>query len=636
MKQIKKIGVFISHIYGEYQSMLCEGIIHKATEYGYLVEIFSSNEGENLGDYGLGEFGILHIPNVDDYAGIIFASDTYRLISLKDEITKLLETQFTCPIIDIAQSKSPFPRIILENNNPFEDLVTHLAKVHQYKHICYLGNIEQPKLSNLRYHAYQRGIKNLNLPLSDQHFYECTNTKNQIAKAVTFFLNTKQRPEAILCYNDEYALSVIEELRARGMKVPEDIAVTGCDTLEFGQNTMPSLTSVTFPIEELGESAMNQLIRIFHGETIEPLLTVNASPHIASSCGCCIKNAENHSYSHILKHRIDTLENHLVSHIHMSSTLHNVTDIDQGMDILAQFLIDLPECKEFYLCLYEGWDRVSKHIRILTNSEKERFDTNTILLKLALKDGKRLPECTFIKHNCLPNYIYEKDCTYIYTPLFFGENNFGYVALSYHHDKVGYSFSFISWLMNINSMLKNICDNKNMGLLVGRLEDIYLKDELTGLYNTQGLQHMSQKLIQTAILENRNIMIAIYDLDCLKIINDTYGHLEGNFAIQVLAHALENSIEDGVICARLGGDQFQVLAIDYTNEMAKLLRSKVRTYIDNYNRLTTKEYVIQISCGFCVRSISSKDEMDNLLDQSYKQLYQEKRKKEIHRQSIPD
>ena len=234
------------------------------------------------------------------------------------------------------------------------------------------------------------------------------------------------------------------------------------------------------------------------------------------------------------------------------------------------------------------------------------------------------------------NYIYEKDCTYIYTPLFFGENNFGYVALSYHHDKVGYSFSFISWLMNINSMLKNICDNKNMGLLVGRLEDIYLKDELTGLYNTQGLQHMSQKLIQTAILENRNIMIAIYDLDCLKIINDTYGHLEGNFAIQVLAHALENSIEDGVICARLGGDQFQVLAIDYTNEMAKLLRSKVRTYIDNYNRLTTKEYVIQISCGFCVRSISSKDEMDDLLDQSYKQLYQEKRKKEIHRQSISD
>lgn len=273
---------------------------------------------------------------------------------------------------------------------------------------------------------------------------------------------------------------------------------------------------------------------------------------------------------------------------------------------------------------------------MLTNSEKESFDTNTILLKLALKNGKRLPECTFIKHNCLPNYIYEKGCTYIYTPLFFGENNFGYIALSYHYNKVGYSFSFISWLMNINSMLKNIRDNKNMGLLVGRLEDIYLKDELTGLYNTQGLHNVTKNLIHNAILENRTIMIAMYDLDCLKNINDTYGHQEGNFAIQVLAHAIENSIEDGVICARLGGDQFQVFAINYTTEMAKLLLNKVRTYIDNYNRLTTKEYVIQISCGFCVRSISSKDEMDDLVDQSYKQLYQEKRKKENCRQTISD
>lgn len=627
MKQIKKIGVFISHIYGEYQNMLCEGIISKAREYGYLVEIFSSNDGENLGDYGLGEFGILHIPNVDDYAGIIFASDTYRLDSLKDDITKLLETQFTCPVIDIAQSTSPFPRIILENNSPFEELVTHLAKVHHYKQICYLGDIEQPNLSTLRYQAILRGIKNEQLTLSKQHYYECINTTDQIAKAVTFFLDTKQKPDAILCYNDEYALSVIAELQARGIQVPDDIAVTGCDTIEFGQNTIPNLTSITFPIEELGACAMNQLIRILHGETIEPLFSVNASPHIACSCGCTIKKTENISYSRTLKKRIDTLESHLISHIHMTASLHNITDIDQGMDILAQFLIDLPECKEFYLCLYEGWDRVSKHIRMLTNSEKENFDTNTILLKLALKNGKRLSECTFIKHNCLPNYVYEKGCTYIYTPLFFGEKSFGYIALSYHHDKIGYSFSFISWLMNINSMLKNIRDYKNTGLLVGRLEDIYLKDELTGLYNMQGLQNVTKNMIHTAILENRTIMTAIYDLDCLKTINGTYGHLEGNFAIQVLAHAIESSIEDGVICARLGGDQFQVFAIDYTTEKAKLLLNKVRTYIDNYNRLTVKEYEIQISCGFCIRTISSKDEMDDLLDQSYKQLYQEKRKK---------
>ena len=43
MYQAKKIGIFISHIFGEFQRSLCQGIIDKATEFGYIVEIFSGS-----------------------------------------------------------------------------------------------------------------------------------------------------------------------------------------------------------------------------------------------------------------------------------------------------------------------------------------------------------------------------------------------------------------------------------------------------------------------------------------------------------------------------------------------------------------------------------------------------------------
>lgn len=63
----KKIGVFISHIMGFYQKNVCQGIIDKALEYGYTAEIFASMDGENLGDYSLGEESILTLPNFDDF-----------------------------------------------------------------------------------------------------------------------------------------------------------------------------------------------------------------------------------------------------------------------------------------------------------------------------------------------------------------------------------------------------------------------------------------------------------------------------------------------------------------------------------------------------------------------------------------
>ena len=87
----KKIGVFISHIMGFYQKNVCQGIIDKALEYGYTAEIFASMDGENLGDYSLGEESILTLPNFDDLSGVMFASETYPNEQLKDQIYSLLK-----------------------------------------------------------------------------------------------------------------------------------------------------------------------------------------------------------------------------------------------------------------------------------------------------------------------------------------------------------------------------------------------------------------------------------------------------------------------------------------------------------------------------------------------------------------
>lgn len=629
MYHTKKICVFISHIYGDYQLKLCAGVARKAAEYGYMVDFFASNDGENLGDYGAGEHSILQIPRPDNYAGVILASGTYLLPALEQDIKDLIKNLFSCPVIDVTQKPSEYPRIVLDNHSPVTDIVLHLGNVHHYKNIFYLGCDVAVDYDIHRQAAYLNGMKELGLPADNRVFF-CDFSKDSIHKAWDAMCEGEEKPEAIVCYNDKIALELISILKDHGHVVPNDVAVTGCDTLEFGQKMSPILTSVSFPTDLLGEKAVEQLAHLFHGDEIEDVVTVYATPSYGTSCGCPRHQPINDfEYSQELEQKVARLERNVISDMYMSANLQGIVDVDQGMNMIAEFASGLTDCRELYFCLYDGWDSISSHIREITLTEQKEYDSDTVHLKLAIKDGKRLPECTFTKHNILPDYLYDgQSSSYIYAPLFFGEKSFGYMAMSFKDGKANYPFHFISWLMNVNCMLNAICDKKNLGLLVGRLEDIYTKDELTGLLNRQGFKITYQPVLEKAIAEKKPVLAVMYDLDGLKLINDTFGHVEGDFAIQVVAHALESSIEEGDICSRQGGDEFQIFAVDYTPEKATQLIEKVQKYLDNYNKLHTKDYLIKASSGFTIKVPTKVSDISDMFEAADQEMYRDKRSKD--------
>lgn len=628
MYRVKKIGVFISHIYGDYQRRLLKGITKKSREYGYSLEVFATNDGENLGDYGPGETSILEIPTPGNYDGFILASGTYLLPSLEQDIITLLRDRFRCPVIDINQNSSPFPRVILENNRPVKDLVIHLGKEHKCKKFCYLGNNTQPGFNERRRFYFEEGLKELALPIPGSTS-DCDGSESGLREIIRTILSETGIPDAFVCYNDKLALDTISLLREYQIRVPEDVAVTGLDTLEFGQRTTPVLTSVTFPIDRLGEKAVELLSDLFHGKQVAEVSQVNAFPSIGTSCGCTMENLpDSYFYTAELEQQIAKLESERIKNTQMSANFLGVDDLDKGIELIAGFAQELEGCKDFFLCLYDGWDRVSGHISELTQTKQEEYDSDSVLLKLALRDGKRLPECTFARRNTLPDYLYDGSSTYIYAPLSFGEQHFGYLALSFQDGSVGYDFSFLSWLMNVNIMLKGLCDKKNLGLLVGHLESLYTRDELTGLLNRQGFKLTAAREFERAIADGASVCAMMFDLDCLKKINDTFGHDEGDFAIQVLARALEASVDGSCICTRQGGDEFQVLAPDCTEKRALEYMEKIRKYLSNYNRLHPKKYLIQASGGFCVRIPHSPSELSEMFIAADKAMYASKKQKD--------
>lgn len=463
------------------------------------------------------------------------------------------------------------------------------------------------------------------LVTGDDNVFLCDYTEEDAAAALRHFTDFG-KPDAVICYNDRLALLFMMAAEKEGFCIPQDIAVTGCDDSPDGNAITPGLTTVSFPVYELGKSAVKKLLAMIAGKEVSAMDCVPTAPIFRESCGCSHQAGTNPLFfQHTLNERITSLECSILTSMCMSASMQRITDLDQGMDLLEQYIRSIEHCREFYLCLQGDWDSVSSCILELADIEDSKSPCpQEILLKLAIRDGRRLPECSFRKNSLLPEHIYRANhSAYIYTPLFFEDKEFGYVALSYEGNKLDYHFQLVHWFMNLNQMLQGICEAKCSSLLIGQLKELSTKDALTGLYNKHGYLLLEKQLLKQAKESKGSVTCFIFKLNNLRQIKDTCGYEEGDFALQVLGHALSGNIRADDICARFDRDEFYLLTKDYTKKDADEFLTRVKQYLSNYNRLSVKPYTVLASGGYAScpdgQSISS-EQIRNLFSAAAKSM----------------
>lgn len=128
---------------------------------------------------------------------------------------------------------------------------------------------------------------------------------------------------------------------------------------------------------------------------------------------------------------------------------------------------------------------------------------------------------------------------------------------------------------------KDITDNK---LLEERLHILSLTDELTGLYNRRGFFTLAEQQLKIANRLKKGPVLLSIDLDDLKWINDTFGHVEGDRALKETAHILRESFRDSDVMARIGGDEFVVLQlVDEDSGAAETLTERLQNNLEVFN-----------------------------------------------------
>jgi two-component system, cell cycle response regulator len=166
------------------------------------------------------------------------------------------------------------------------------------------------------------------------------------------------------------------------------------------------------------------------------------------------------------------------------------------------------------------------------------------------------------------------------------------------------------------------------------LQNLSLLDDLTGLYNRRGFLALAEQHLR--MIQRKGAALLIYlDLDDLKLINDSCGHLEGNRALIVTANVLRACFRQSDILARLGGDEFCVLMTDAGQDSAQQVRKRLQQRADFINALSSWNFRLSLSVGIAEVPVVHQPSLNQLLRVADTQMYEEKRKKQLRSSDSP-
>lgn len=154
---------------------------------------------------------------------------------------------------------------------------------------------------------------------------------------------------------------------------------------------------------------------------------------------------------------------------------------------------------------------------------------------------------------------------------------------------------------------------------------LILIDDLTKLYNRRGFLSLAGQQLKAAGRAKRYLVVLFADFDSLKQVNDTLGHPEGDRALIETAEVLKETFRESDIIARIGGDEFAVLAIETNGSPIEVLAARLEENLDARNAREGQRYKLSLSIGLARYDYEHPCSIEELLARADRVMYERKR-----------
>jgi LacI family transcriptional regulator len=259
-----------------YTDIVIRGAEMRAAEHGYSLLLSSADERHPSGMTSL-----LNLTGTVD--GLILLDRV-----LKDDDVAYLARRIPVVLLAGRGDNSSAVTVRVDNEHAMQALAEHLNHVHGITRFGFVTGSNESPDSVVRAKAFRDAVEALGGTLDEVDFLEAdwTSAGGELA-----MLNRLQRPEPLAqgyaCANDQTAVGVIYALKAQGMKVPDDVVVTGFDDITLTRYFNPPLTTIRQSGSILGEVAVDALVAMLDdSKDVKRTIVLPTELVVRGSCGC--------------------------------------------------------------------------------------------------------------------------------------------------------------------------------------------------------------------------------------------------------------------------------------------------------------------------------------------------------------
>ena len=262
------LGLVFPGLSGPYFSELIQGFEAEALETGDSVLVLASHSRADTDDTVLDLAG--RVDGMAIHAGTISA------------VAMELVCQQVRVVVMAGNAGSAHASVSVDNRNVMA-LTRHLLVEHGYRRLAFVGTPEGSPDVTTRWEAFLAAHRKARRVPPKQPTRVGLQQSDGVI-AARELLDVDNPPEAVVCANDETALGFMIGALGRGMRIPEDIAITGFDDMPMASLVQPDLTTVRQPVRELATTAAHLLADPLGKPAGDLLLPTELM--LRGSCGC--------------------------------------------------------------------------------------------------------------------------------------------------------------------------------------------------------------------------------------------------------------------------------------------------------------------------------------------------------------
>ena len=627
----KNIAVLMTAVDSDAQADILRGVEDFCKAHGCNIAVFVWSTGAfEKEKHNLGEVNIVNLPDFKLFDGIIVVGNALHIDYNRALIEDMLE-ELTCPIVCVGCKIKNYHSVQTDTYTAMRKIVEHFVLEHKVKDIHFVKGVEGSIEAEARYKAYEDVLNENGIPILAERVSQGDFYVTGAEKAAEEIMNcVLPFPKAIVCANDITAITICDILMENGYRVPEDVMISGYDYSIEAQSHQPHITTVRMRVRAMGFSAGEMLLDIINGEDVPEDIFMPDEVVLDESCGCHNKMEMSVQKSeHTLRSEEIARRKMIHQLISLEKTYTECENIDDWMEAVKTFISKVA-VSEFCCCVNEGFTDKFFEMDAMAQEEMtpaQRLSySKTVYPIIAYKNGVFRNKKAFESRYALDELFMETDKPklYIFAPLHYLERTFGYLVFA----DSGFAIAnqlFISWLIGMGSSVENIRRQSMLQNAMKRLEDMYVRDSLTGVYNRFGLNRSFAEIKQRSMISRIKMQLSFVDLDDLKGVNDKYGHEMGDEIISSAAAILQQEAGKCYV-ARYGGDEFIVIGTAHDIQEPEEYWKRVERRINEYNR-KRGEALLSVSYGYEVFELETKTLLEDCILAVDKKMYERKRKK---------